>query len=578
MNPVVSAQLAEFSKSNPIEGFESKDYFEVYSIFSILNGELNNSVVPFDVHLKGTEFGLDGVTVLVQGQLCTDSDEVSALVDKNSAVDFVFFQSKRSEKFDYGDIAKFIDGVCGFFDGTMAGESDQLDDLIAAKDEIYNAPLRKNPSIRCYYASTGSYETTDRIEKLLDLGRSRLREMNLFEPIEIDLFGAKRLQNTYRLATNSNSATFEFSKCQTLPNHASVEEAYIGYISAGELLNLVTVESENGTSSKINQSVFFDNIRDFNPKSEINKSIIEQLEAGDTPSFVFKNNGVTVVSKQINRKGDKFTIDNFQIVNGCQTCNILFECSDKLESVNVPFRLIGSTDEEFVSSIIIGTNKQNEVKEEQFWALRPFMKDLEEYCRQQPADEKIFLERRENQYREESVERTRIVKPSDLLKCVVAMYLYFPNRAARDWRGIRRDFENDIFLADHGVQPYHLACLGSYKFNFMVRNKRVDKSWKIYKYYSLYALGLEACDGKKLFSLAKKDFKTACQKIQTTLSDETKFVDHITAVGNLIDELLSKSGTKTREQIRDTLRSETFGGEFQMAYKKKIGLTPVGTS
>ncbi|MDZ7769917.1 MAG: AIPR family protein [Woeseiaceae bacterium] len=118
----------------------------------------------------------------------------------------------------------------------------------------------------------------------------------------------------------------------------------------------------------------------------------------------------------------------------------------------------------FVSSIIIGTNKQNEVKEEQFWALRPFMKDLEEYCKQQNADEKIFLERRENQYRDESVERTRIVKPSDLLKCVVAMYLYFPNRAARDWRGIRRDFEDNIFQAEHGVEPYHLACLGSYKF------------------------------------------------------------------------------------------------------------------
>jgi hypothetical protein len=573
MNPVVKAQLSEFSESNPIDGFEEQDYFEVYSIFSILNGDLNYSIVPFDAHLKGTEFGLDGVAILVQGNLCADPDDAAAIIDKNSNVDFGFFQSKRSEKFEYGDISKFIDGICGFFEGSMDGESTQLDDLIATNKQIYEAPLRKNPSIHCYYISTGTYETTDRIEKLLELGRSRLKEMNLFEEIEIELIGATRLQNAYLLATNSNSATIEFPKCQTLPVHNAVEEAYIGYITANELLNLVLVQSTNEEKTRINQSVFFDNIRDFNPKSDINQSIIDQLNSGESSSFVFKNNGVTVVAKNINRKGDKFTIDNYQVVNGCQTCNILFICKDKIDSVHVPLRLIGSTDEDFVSSIIIGTNKQNEVKDEQFWALRPFMKDLEEYCRQQKTDEKIFLERRENQYREETVERTRIVKSSDLLKCVVAMYLYFPNRAARDWRGIRRDFENEIFQPDHGVEPYHLACLGNYKFNFMVRNKRVNQSWKIYKFYSLYSLGIKACKGENLFSLSKKDFKAACASIKNTIVDENIFVNHITGVAQLINQLLRNRNLSTREQIRDMLRSEVFGNEFQKKYKQSIGVS-----
>jgi hypothetical protein len=228
MNPVVKAQLSEFSESNPIDGFEEQDYFEVYSIFSVLNGDLNNNIVPFEAHLKGNEFGIDGVAILVQGNLCADSDDAAAVIDKNSNVNFCFFQSKRSEKFEYGEISKFIDAVCGFFDGSMDRESQQLDDLIATKKQIYEAPLRKNPSIHCFYVSTGTYETADRIEKLLELGRARLKEMNLFEEIEIELVGATRLQNAYRLATNSNSATIEFPKCQTLPAHSAVEEAYIG--------------------------------------------------------------------------------------------------------------------------------------------------------------------------------------------------------------------------------------------------------------------------------------------------------------------------------------------------------------
>lgn len=572
MNPVVKAQLSEFSRINPMEGFEQQDYFEVYSIYSVLNGDLNNSVAPFDVHLKGSEFGLDGVATLVQGNLCLNSDDVAVAIDRNSSVDFVFFQSKRSEKFEYGEIAKFIDAVCGFFDGSMSGESEQLDDLIAARETVYNSPLRKNPSIKCLYVSTGAYETADRIEKLLDLGRSRLKEMNLFDGIEIELIDASRLQNAYRLATNSNSATIEFPKCQTLPMHEAVEEAYIGYITANELLNLVTVSAGDGPGRRINQSVFFDNIRDFNPQSEINTSIIKQVNDGDSSSFVFKNNGVTVVAKHINRKADKFTIENYQIVNGCQTCNILFECRDKVDEVNVPLRLIASTAENFVSSIIIGTNKQNEVKEEQFWALKPFLKNLEEYCQNQSLEEKIYLERRENQYRGEAVERTRIVKSSDLLKCVVAMYLYHPNRAARDWRGIRQDFESKIFQEKHGVEAYHLACLASYKFDFIVRNKRVNIAWKIYKYYSLYALGVKACKGKDLFDLTKKEIKDSCEVISATVTDEAKFIQHVTVVANLIDMLLDSRKLETREQVRDMLRQEAFGADFKTNYKKSIGV------
>lgn len=63
----------------------------------------------------------------------------------------------------------------------MSDESEQLDDLIAGKDAIYDSPLRKNPKLRCYYVSTGNYSNVDRIEKLIDLGISRLNSMNLFE-------------------------------------------------------------------------------------------------------------------------------------------------------------------------------------------------------------------------------------------------------------------------------------------------------------------------------------------------------------------------------------------------------------
>lgn len=40
MNPVIRAQLREFSKANGIAGYSPDTQFEIYSIFSVLNGLL----------------------------------------------------------------------------------------------------------------------------------------------------------------------------------------------------------------------------------------------------------------------------------------------------------------------------------------------------------------------------------------------------------------------------------------------------------------------------------------------------------------------------------------------------------
>jgi hypothetical protein len=73
-------------------------------------------------------------------------------------------------------------------------------------------------------------------------------------------------------------------------------------VDARQLVSLATIRASDGLSRRINRAVFFDNIRDFDAKSQINESIIGELKAGDQSSFVFKNNGVTVVAREINRK------------------------------------------------------------------------------------------------------------------------------------------------------------------------------------------------------------------------------------------------------------------------------------
>jgi hypothetical protein len=564
MNPIVKAQLKTFKEMNPNETLSESSLFEVMSIFSIENGVLGENIDPFRAHLKGDEFGIDGVAISIQGALCTDIDEAVEILSlgKNHYSEFHFFQSKTSDKLDYGNISKFLDGVYDFFTDQSLVVGEQINSLVEVKDVIYSTAAKTSPSLRCYYCTTGSGEVSDLIGQLITTNKTRLAELNIFNDIHIECIGAKEIQNGFRSATNSSSAKINFSKSVTMPYHEKVDEAHIGYVPASEILEIALGDPDQDGVRHINRSLFYDNVRDFNPESEINKSIIAELTSGDHDSFVFKNNGITVVSKNIERKGDSFNLEDYQIVNGCQTTNILAHIREQADKITVPLRLIGSSDTEFVSSIIIGTNRQNEVREDQFWALRPFMKDLEEFCASQSNDTRIYIERRDNQYRDVGIERTRIHRPSDLMKVAAAMFFYQPNRAARDHRGIRKEFSGRIFSDNHNVELYHIAALALYKFDYLVRSGKVNRSRVIFRFYALYALVKKHWETPDLLDASTKSQKKVTTAVIAVLNDNDKFSEQIELVATHLENIISEAGITTREKIRDFIRTESVVEEF----------------
>ncbi len=449
----------------------------------------------------------------------------------------------------------------------MKGESPQLDELLDAKDFLYDKGLgRKNPGIHAYYVCTGNYDKPARLEKLIDTTRTQWSDLNIFDPDrqKIEMVGARELQRLYRAASSSVEATIDFPRNVVLPAHESVEEAYIGYLTAEQLLNIIGLKEEDGSVSEINKSVFFDNIGDFDPDSKINKDISNTLQSGEGSDFVFRNNGITVVAKSIDRTGDKFKIEDYQIVNGCQTSNIVFNNRFVAAEVNVPFRLIGTKDDDFISSIIAGTNRQNSVREEQFWALRPFMKNFEEYCISLDEDHKIFFERRENQFRGQKVEKARIVQPSTLMKVVAATILHQPNRSARDYRGISAEYQDRLFQEDHDVRLYYAACYLNYKLDFLWRNQRLDSGLKIYRFYILSGIGSKVLGSGDVFSKKKSDIENAANSLILLCDDENRLKAAINNVSAVVESRVKALGTETsRERLRDAIRSESFAKFFE---------------
>lgn len=563
INTVVEAQMKKFCDENSLEGYKQDTLFEKYTIFAIEEGCLNSGIEPFDAHFEGSEYGIDGASIIVHGEMITD---VSQLEDNQLPIDIVefhFFQSKTSTKFNSGDILIFFDAVEAFFKTNFKSTSEDLTALKKISDYIFSnsGDLEINPTLRLYYATTGNYKKPDDIEDLKLRVHSRLDDTNLFSLIDINLVGAKGLQEWYRAATQSIKTTITFDQAITLPKTTNIREAYIGYIDASEIINLV----KNKNSDTINKSVFYENIRDFNPNTDINKRISKSLCDGEGNLFVFRNNGITAVAKKVRSTGDDYTITDYQIVNGCQTSHILFENRDKIDEVKVPFRLIEAEDDESISSIIVGTNLQNPVKKEQFWALTNFMKNFEEYCSSLDEDIKLYIERRDNQYRGLAIEKVRIMPPNILLKAVTSFLFFVGNRAGRAYAGVFKEFSDRLFKDNHDVSVYHTAAYAHFKLESLWRRNKFDKKYKIFRYYILTAMGVALTKNQKLFEIGGRKAKTEAQKITAFLKDDTKVEKLLKEISDVIDEVVFSVPIETgtlRDYIKSDSVSKSLSDEF----------------
>jgi hypothetical protein len=191
------------------------------------------------------------------------------------------------------------------------------------------------------------------------------------------------------------------------------------------------------------------------------------------------------------------------------------------------------------------------------------MKSFEEYCRNLDPEEVIYFERRDNQYRNQDIERTRIMQPSVLMKAVAACLLFQPQRAARDYRGILSEYENTIFLDEHDIRIYHAICYLYYRLEFLWRNQRIENGYKTFRYYILAGIGLHMTGAANVFKMKKAKLATTSDAIIQLCRDEEGLKAAVINVVSIVEERLKEMGVTAQERVRDTIRSETFSTTFK---------------
>ncbi len=343
-----------------------------------------------------------------------------------------------------------------------------------------------------------------------------------YDEIKVHYIDTQRLLKIIDNNENNFEAVISIGEQIPFPEVQGVTNSALVYTNSDELMKLLNTEEQI-----IRKSLFYDNVRAFQGDTTINSEIFDTIK--ESPEkFILFNNGITIVCDQFTLASRKATIKNPQIVNGCQTCNVIFNyyAVHNFDSVKIPLaiKIIATENNDIVNQVVRTTNRQNIVLDEVFEITRDFHKNLEEYFLSVAPifpTHKLFYERRSKQFLGDySIKASQKINLRILTQSAVAVLLEKPYIAYRHESVLLRECRNDIFLDIHSYEPYYLVCEIYIAFeNFFKKNVSYKEKYKTYQHVLMMAFKLHVASKTPNMADHKKIDKY-CDNIKDCLSKE----------------------------------------------------------
>jgi len=538
MDAITSSLLKSFSNIHGLDSEKESVRFENFCSYSVITNVIRTTFDLESVHTgDGGDCGIDGCAIIVNGKLVFDTDEIDELRDTNKYldVDLIFIQSKTSSSFDGGFIGKFLRGVKGFISGNSRSiKNEKIKYMMLLWNHIIDNShymVNRNPSCHLYYVCTGMWCDDANLQDTIDDGVNEIKNLNLLKDISFNPFGANEIVSSYRKTLNKLENTINMVQKVTLPEIEGVGQAFLGILPYQEFLKLI--QDDNQTI----HSIFDDNIRDFQGENEVNKKIKTSIK-GKTGKelFCLLNNGVTVVSSQVISSGNKLTLRDYQVVNGCQTSNILHECRDVegISEVFVPVKIIETEDEDVKNEITLATNSQTAVKTEQLQSLSKYQRKLELfYDSIKNKHITMFYERRSQQYSSDlTIKRAQIITIPTQIKSFASAFLKSPHLVSGYYGTIVNRFKDDMFLDDHKPSAYYVSSLLYYRIESYFKSGDLNSSLKKAKFQILMIAKMLAL-GVDSPPINSKSLNTKCELLIDILNDDAKSLKLIKDAQNI---------------------------------------------
>ncbi|MEL0637817.1 AIPR family protein [Marinomonas sp. TI.3.20] len=567
MDRITKKLLQDFLEAQEMESGDEPSDFELFCNYSVLANEYNKTFDVKNITVgAGADTGIDGIAIIVNGHLVEDTDEIDSLLEANGylEVTYIFVQAKTSSNFDTKEMHAFYFGVSDFFaeEPKLARNGDIKKFSEISEYLLDNASdFKDNPKCKTFYLTTGVVNEDQNISAVVESSVKVLESYNLFESVDAKLFGANELGKLYRRTKNPITSKFTFLNKVALPEIEGIDQAYYGVLPFSEFKKLLI--DDNGNI----QSIFDDNVRDFQGIGNlVNSNINETLNSGSPDLFSVLNNGVTIVADSIKISVNSFAITDYQIVNGCQTSNVLYENrnNESISDISIPLRLIVTSDEDVKSEITVSTNNQTAIKKEQLAAMSDFQKNLQHYYSSIAGEGKLFYERRAKEYNSDrNVVKRKVITIANQIKSYSAMFNKNPHMVTTYLGTLVKTMGNtgsNLFEKDHQFSPYYMAGLAFYRLDSLFLNGTIDKKYRKVRFYILMLVPMIGSAEQFPPFNSQKKCERFCNPIIDKLNDESIFPNIFLEAVKIIEA--SGSDVEDKQALKSRAMTDQILGAY----------------
>jgi hypothetical protein len=570
MDRITRKLLQDFLESQEMDASNEANDFELFCNYSILSNEYNKT---FDAKTTtvgaGSDTGIDGLAIIVNGHLIEDTDEVDSLLEANGFLDvtYLFIQAKTSSGFDTKEMHAFYFGVSDFFsEEPKLPRNDDIKKYSELSEYILDnaSDFKDNPICKTFYVTTGVVYEDPNISAVVNSSINELQSYNLFEKVEANIIGANDLGKLYRKTKNPITSKFTFANKITLPEIDGIDQSFYGVLPFSEFRKLLIDDNDNI------QSVFDDNVRDFQGIGNlVNSNIIETLNSDSPELFSVLNNGVTIVADSIKTSANTLTISDYQIVNGCQTSNVLYENRNNagINGINIPLRLIVTTDEDIKSQVTISTNNQTAIKKEQLAAMSDFQKNLQHYYASINGEGRLYYERRAKEYNSDrNIIKRKIITIANQIKSFSSMFNKNPHMVTTYLGTLVKTMGNpgsNLFEADHQFSAYYMAGLAFYRLDSLFNAGVIDKKYKKVRFYLIMLVPMITTVDRFPPLNSQKKCERYCDPVIEKLNNE----DTYTKIFLLAVMIIDRSGVDVED--KQALKSRVMTDNILAAYEEE---------
>lgn len=444
---------------------DEASFFEYFSSSQILKDyDLSDDEIENGIVGSSGDGGCDSIYIFLNKNLVLPDQIDSIIPSKESKVEMVIIQSKRETSFKESAIQKWKDvsnnllSLSNSLSDFTTRYNDDVRESFGFFRDLYTKLLRSRVKLEFKYIYVSyAEELHPNVKQQAEELKGLVCKLFPNAKVNIEFVGAAELYDKY----NTPAETIVNLPLAEVPIALGKNKNYVGLVSLKDYYRFIVSED-----NILRRKFFEANVRDYQGRNNVNSSIRETLETGQSEDFWWLNNGITILTSEamlVNNR--ELQLTNPEIVNGLQTSNeiyLYFKNNLNLldsETRNVLVRIIVPDSEEFRDNIIFATNNQTNIPKASLRVTDPIHLQIELYLKGRG----LFYDRRKNYYKNQGKKPSEIIGVSFLGQCLITLFLKKPDYARARPSTILTDDDsyNKLYIENQDLDVfYRCAVLG----------------------------------------------------------------------------------------------------------------------